>query len=83
MTLRPMARPDPAPAEDPAEGLERSGPAIAAYRFCMALLYGRAGRLTAENGGFRPGQHAVDALEGRARLRQAGTQGPGDVVRAA
>ena len=23
---------------------------------CMALLYGRAGRLTAENGGFRPGQ---------------------------
>jgi hypothetical protein len=22
----------------------------------MALLYGRAGRLTAENGGFRPGQ---------------------------
>jgi hypothetical protein len=25
-------------------------------RFSMALLYGRAGRLTAENGGFRPGQ---------------------------
>jgi hypothetical protein len=24
--------------------------------FCMGLLYGRAGRLTAENGGFRPGQ---------------------------
>ena len=31
----------------------------------MALLYERAGRLTAENGGFRPGQsyaiHAVDS----------------------
>ena len=26
--------------------------------FCMALLHGRAGRLTAENGGFRPGQAA-------------------------
>ena len=25
-------------------------------RFCMALLYGRAGRLTAKNGGFRRGQ---------------------------
>jgi hypothetical protein len=25
-------------------------------RFCMALLYGRAGRLTAKTGGFRPGQ---------------------------
>ena len=25
-------------------------------RFCMALLYGRAGRLTTQNGGFRPGQ---------------------------
>jgi hypothetical protein len=25
-------------------------------RFYMALLHGRAGRLTAENGGFRPGQ---------------------------
>ena len=23
----------------------------------MALLYGRAGRLTAQNGGFRPGQN--------------------------
>jgi hypothetical protein len=26
----------------------------------MALLYGRAGRLTAEHGGLRPGQCAVD-----------------------
>jgi hypothetical protein len=24
----------------------------------MALLYGRAGRFTAKNGGFRPGQYA-------------------------
>ena len=30
-------------------------------RFCMALLYGRARRLTAENGGCRPGQfHLMD-----------------------
>jgi hypothetical protein len=28
----------------------------AVNRFCMALLYGRAGRLTAKTGGFRPGQ---------------------------
>jgi hypothetical protein len=43
--------------------MERSGPSRGCYapfafsignRFCMALLYGRAGRLTAENGGFRP-----------------------------
>ena len=27
----------------------------------MVLLYGRAGRLTAENGGFRPGQYATGA----------------------
>jgi hypothetical protein len=26
----------------------------------MALLYGRAGRLTAQNGGFRPGQIALN-----------------------
>ena len=26
----------------------------------MGLLYGRAGRLTAENGGFRPGQSRAD-----------------------
>ena len=25
-------------------------------RFCMAVLYGRAGRLTCKTGGFRPGQ---------------------------
>ena len=25
-------------------------------RFCMAVLYGRAGRLTLQTGGFRPGQ---------------------------
>ena len=30
----------------------------------MALLYGRAGRLTAENGGFWPGQERKAALEG-------------------
>jgi hypothetical protein len=29
-------------------------------RFCMARLHGRAGRLTAQNGGFRPGQFTID-----------------------
>jgi hypothetical protein len=28
----------------------------------MALLHGRAGRLTAENGGFRPGQRVTGLL---------------------
>jgi hypothetical protein len=27
-------------------------------RFCMGLLYGRAGRLNTKNAGFRPGQYA-------------------------
>jgi hypothetical protein len=31
-------------------------------RFCMAALYGRAGRLTAKNGGFRPGQKRGDLV---------------------
>jgi hypothetical protein len=30
---------------------------------CMGLLYGRAGRLTAENGGFGPGQFSADSVE--------------------
>ena len=29
----------------------------------MALLYGRAGRLTAKNGGFRPGQWCDRAMK--------------------
>jgi hypothetical protein len=29
------------------------------YQFCMVLLYGHAGRLTTQNGDFRPGQYAV------------------------
>ena len=33
----------------------------------MALLYGRAGRLTGTNGGFRPGQAGSAALPARAR----------------
>jgi hypothetical protein len=32
-------------------------------RFCVGLLYGRAGRLTAQNGGSRPGQLPVSAAE--------------------
>jgi hypothetical protein len=31
--------------------------------FCAALLYGRAGRLTAQNGGFRPGQFKNPATD--------------------
>ena len=38
----------------------------------MALLYGRAGRLTAKTGGFRPGQSAVsqrfDSSDGTVKL---------------
>ena len=30
----------------------------------MALLYGRAGRLTAKNGGFRPGQYHCECEAG-------------------
>jgi hypothetical protein len=30
-------------------------------RFCAALLYGRAGRFTAQNGDFRPGQSTTPA----------------------
>jgi hypothetical protein len=30
----------------------------------MALFYGRAGRLTAKNGGFRPGQSHLQAAAG-------------------
>jgi hypothetical protein len=40
-------------------------------RFCMALLYGRAGRLTAKNGGFRPGQSSGSSP---ARLPWASTR---------
>jgi hypothetical protein len=54
-------------------------------RFCMGLLYGRAGRLTAKNGGFRSGQvreaagaglggHAEALHEGRQALPQADGQ---------
>ena len=31
-------------------------------RFCMALLCGRSGRLTAQIGGFRSGQYVLDAV---------------------
>jgi hypothetical protein len=33
----------------------------AVNRFCMALVYGRAERLIAKNGGFRPGQVCDEA----------------------
>jgi hypothetical protein len=43
----------------------------------MGLLYGRAGRLTAENGGFRPGQWAgskvsAGVVHARAELANGG-----------
>jgi hypothetical protein len=53
-----------------------SGPARGGYaplafptvnRVCMALLYARVGRLTVENGGFRPGQSARRTRSGWAR----------------
>ena len=47
---------------DPARRQGRGGGVLAPVAFsygdpfCMGLLYGRAGRLTPQNGGFRPGQ---------------------------
>jgi hypothetical protein len=37
----------------------------------MGLLYGRAGRLTSKNGGFRPGQLLDRHISGTPRLRRA------------
>ena len=39
-------------------------------QFCVAFLYGRAGRLTAQNGGFRPGQHTQRMRSSRATTRR-------------
>ena len=41
------------------------------HRFSMALLYGRAGRLTAKNGGFRPGQYLEAERGGRGAVEGA------------
>jgi hypothetical protein len=38
----------------------------------MAVLYGRDGRLTAQNGGFLPGQEVRTLEGGQVRLRFAG-----------
>jgi hypothetical protein len=38
-------------------------------RFCMGLLYGRAGRLNTKNGGFRPGQCLRAGQRGARQLR--------------
>jgi hypothetical protein len=40
----------------------------------MGLLYGRAGRLTAENGGFRPGQQGAEAGSARAASAPPGAE---------
>ena len=37
----------------------------------MGLLYGRAGRLTAQNGGFRPGQRSLSKLSDAVRTESA------------
>jgi hypothetical protein len=49
-----------------------------ANRFCVALLYGRACRLTAENGGFRRGQ--VVQVDRRPRRHGGGSDGGGDIA---
>ena len=46
----------------------------------MAFLYGRAGRLTAKNGGFRPGQCGICYGDGFSCLDCAGIPNGGAVV---
>jgi hypothetical protein len=70
-------RPSPKLLSGPAGAFKRPLAFFYVNRFCMGLLHGRAGRLTAENGGFRSGQwlhaqtlsavglrHAVEQLRG-------------------
>ena len=40
----------------------------------MWLLYGRAGRLTAKNGGFRPGQYLLDCILEQKQARAIGSE---------
>ena len=40
----------------------------------MALLSGRAGRLTAKNGGFRPGQYLLDCILEQKQARAIGSE---------
>ena len=53
----------------------------------MALLCGRAGCLTAENGGFRPGQYCENDLAGRERglelITKLGAPSPKDTANGA
>ena len=45
----------------------------------MALLYGRAWRLTAKNGGFRPGQYRVERIAGtQFKIDEVRGAGPAD-----
>jgi hypothetical protein len=56
---RPGLRGHGGGARDRRSGPARAGYAPAAFpivnRFSMARMYGRTGRITAQNGGFRPG----------------------------
>ena len=53
----------PAPRSGPARGGEAPLAFPILNRFCLAFLYGRAGRLRAQNGGSRPGQYATCAAD--------------------
>ena len=48
----------------------------AVNRFSLALLHGLAGRLTAKNGGFRPGQWASPSATPPARVGEGGAATP-------
>lgn len=66
-TPRPAPSPS-CPPSGPARGVHVPSAFPTVNRFSSALLYGRAGRSTAENGGFRPGQSFGDApVRSRAR----------------
>jgi hypothetical protein len=55
----PLQRGVRPPLSGPARGAHAASSFPVANRFCVALSCGRAGRLTAEHGGRRPGQSAA------------------------
>ena len=54
--LRGRVRIDGGGGPGPPGAVKRPSAFPIANRVCMGLLFGRAGRLTYKNGGFRPGQ---------------------------